>query len=249
MATQEEFDFEQRSASSADVPTGVVDKIKKLLRLAADKSNRHEAEQALRRAFEMARKHRIDVSTIDLDEKTEHILHEDRDFPRRVSFLQFRAINLVIRFFNVNGILGSGRITFIGKPSEIALAHYAYEFIVHVGNRELRGYEASEKKARRRMSTGKRQSFIQGYIYGIALQLRNAEAEMPLDDSQTALVVAEAAERDAYSKQQFPSTKDVSRDIKRKVRSSMEQGYDAGRRTNIRTPLSGPSAPLILAIE
>jgi hypothetical protein len=61
---QQEFDFERRS-STKEAPVEIVEKIKKLLRLAADKSNRHEAELALRRAFELARRHSIGEGIVE----------------------------------------------------------------------------------------------------------------------------------------------------------------------------------------
>ena len=217
--------------------------------VAADKSNRHEAELALRRAFELARKHNVDVDSLDLDEKTQRILHEEFPFPKRVGFLQFRALNLVINFFPVNAIIGWARVTFIGKPSDIAIAHYVYEFIVRVGLRESRDYEVAERKARRKMSKGKRQSFVQGFIYGLARQLKVAESGLDLSDSQSALVVAEEQQRDAYQAGQFPETTSIIRDIDRKVSNALMAGHAAGQRTSIRTPLESAPGPAVLAIE
>jgi len=227
----------------------IAEKIKKLLRLAADKSNRHEAELALRRALELARKHQIDVESLDLDEKTERILHEQFPFTKRMSYLQYRSLNILCNFFRVNVVRGYAKVTLIGKPTDIAIAWYAYEFIVRVGNRELQAFEIAEKKARRKMSTGKRQSFIQGYIYGLAKQLNAAEADITLTDDQTALVVAEEAQRESYEASLFLETRTLSRDVARKNSTALILGFCAGQSTSIRTPLDpAPTAP-ILAIE
>jgi hypothetical protein len=227
----------------------IAERVKKLLRLAADKCNRHESEQALRRAFDLARRHNIDIDSLDLDENTERILHQEFPFPKRVGFLQFRALSLVINFFPVNAVIGWAKVSFIGKPTDIAIAHYVYEFIVGAGLRELRDFEKCERKARRKMSTGKRHSFIRGFIYALARQLKSAEADLDLDDSKTALVVAEEAQREAYQNGHFQETKTLERDIDRKVTTALMSGRDAGRRTNIRTPLDAAPSAAVLSLE
>lgn len=243
---QSEFDFEKkREAASA----GVIDRIKKLLRLAAGKANRHESELALKLAFELARKYDVDVESIDLNERTARITHEWFKTSKRLDFLQFRALGVVRVFFRIDFVIGSGRVLFVGLPTDITIAEYVFHFIVRAGRAELRAYEIQERASRRRMSTGKRKNFIQGFIYGIITQLSNAEEELAVDDSKTALAVAEEVARKRHSEEVCPNTRPVKRRNAPRNETALERGYQRGRNTLINTPLGNgdeKEAPLAL---
>jgi hypothetical protein len=250
--SQQEFNFNRPEPEPTAPPAEVVEKVKKLLRLAADKSNRHEAELALRRAFELARRHSIDVSALDLDEKTEAFIHQAFPTSKRITTLELRAVGVVRHFFRVNAVLGCSNVTFIGRPSDIAIAGYAFDFIIGAGKREIHQFQCAEKKARRKLTHAKRENFVQGFIYGLTEQLRAAGEEVVLDDSTTALMVAEDARRQQRQDQLFPDTSAFSRKPPKKVRGALMSGWDAGQNTNLRTPLasgSGSRAPLALTLS
>jgi hypothetical protein len=63
----------------------ILDKIKKLLRL-GQSPNRHEAELAVQRAFELAARHQIDIENISLDDDVRKIVSEEFPSGKRLSF-------------------------------------------------------------------------------------------------------------------------------------------------------------------
>jgi Protein of unknown function (DUF2786) len=219
----------------------IVEKIKKLLRL-AQSSNVHEAELALARAFELAQKHQVDVSILDLDEESERITHEWFTIGARVSLLKQRAIGIVITFFNVNACISRERhgVVFVGSATEVQIAWYVYGFIIQQGTRHLREYEAAEKIRRRRMTPNKRRGFIQGFIYGISIQLGDRKEAATIEDSRTAIVFGGAGkQRDCYMATLIPETRKIVLPKSRNNNDSLWSGFVCGKSTTINKPLSG----------
>lgn len=228
----------------------VVERIKKLLRL-AQSSNRHEAELALARAFELAQKHQIDVSTLDLDDESEKIMHEWFNFGGRVEYLNARAMGIVITFFNVSACLDKPRVVFVGSETDIAIARYVYEFIVAAGKRQLRDFENDERSVRRRMTPNKRRGFYQGFIYGISRQLTDRRKQMQIEDGgKTAIVLVEKQrQRDELLAEVVGGkTKTIVHREMRKNLDALWSGYVAGSNTKINKPLSG-TREAVLALE
>lgn len=247
--SQQEFDFTARPEPPTSAPPKasppkpeatreVLEKIKKLLRL-GQSSQPHEAAQAMRRAFELAQKHGVDVASLDLDERTERLVHEYFKTGERLSLLRLRVLELVQTFFPVNLVLSRGHAVFIGRESDVAIAGYVLDFLVWAGSRGLRDYCAEEKAHRRKMTPRKRAGFTEGYIYGVAKQLTATKAQWQLSDSHAALVVAEAAARDRHQAEIFPNT--VERKAKKTEtnQNALDAGYRHGRSTQINQPLAG----------
>jgi hypothetical protein len=235
MSDQPEFDFNaplpKMSAAEA------LEKIKKLLRLGRS-SNPHEAGLALERAFALAARHRIDVSSLDLDEETERLVHEWFKIGLRLSFLQKRALNIVVHFFSVDVCYWRPRIVFVGTPSDIAIAWYVYEFLVQQGQQWLADFNRAEKLARRKVSKTKSQNFVQGFIYGISNQLRQREKKIVIEDSKTALVLAEQKrQREAKIDDLLPGNKPVKVALDRRNESALMRGFVRGEQTRINQPL------------
>ncbi len=225
---------------------GVVERIKKLLRLSRS-ANRHEAELALARAFELAQRHHIDVTTLDLDEESERIVHEWFKIGGQLSYLQARAIGIVMTFFNVNACVSRPRVVFVGAAVDVQIAWYVYGFIVQQGRHWLRDYERSERAARRRMTLNKRRSFTQGFVYGISRQLSERQ-QVVLEDSQTALVLtAQEKARTDYMAELMPSTRTIKpREVKRKNETALVSGFLAGQSAKINKPLNPGGAGQLL---
>ena len=225
----------------------IVERIKKLLRLGRS-PNQHEAELAMQRAFELAEKHRIEVASLDLDDREAAVVHEWFQAGARMSFLKKRALGIVMSFFHVNVCIALPRVVFVGRSTDITIAHYVWEFLMTAGTRCLRAYEAEEKAARRKINHNKRTSYLQGFFYGIAKMLTRSQAERVLTDSQTALVVAENRARDAHMKDLIPKSKTLPlKGPTRRHAGALEAGFDAGRATSIHQPLNGHvGGPLLL---
>ena len=121
----------------------VIERIKKLLRLGRS-PNQHEAELAMQRAFELAEKYRIEVESLDPDDREAAVVHEWFLAGARMSFLKKRALSIVQSFFHVDVCTSLPRVVFVGRSTDITIAHYVWEFLVTAGTRCLRAYEAEE---------------------------------------------------------------------------------------------------------
>lgn len=226
----------------------IIEKIKKLLRLGRS-ANRHEAELALQRAFDLASRHKVDVTTLDLDAETKKIAHEWFHVGQRISFLRQRTLGLVTAYFHVDCCTSRPRVVFVGTPSDIAIAHYVLEFIDQQGRKWLREFEAAEKSARRKITENKRKNFIQGFIYGLAEQLKERHKTLILEDSKTAIVLAEQGrQRDAYMNELIPNMTTRKLDVSRKNVSALMSGFIRGQATKINKPLEAARQP-VLALQ
>lgn len=246
---QFEFSFEQRQEARKVATAEVIEKIKKLLRLGTS-SNRHESELALQRAFELARKYQVEVAELDLDERTEKVTHEWFGFAHRASFLHVRACQIVIAFFRVKAVIQFPMVAFVGNPADIAIAHYAFQFIVGAGKRELRAFEIAQREARSKMSTGKRKQFLQGFIYGISSNLKKSEEQLVISDATAALVVAQEREREGYvARELCPQGPAIKVKEGKKNLTALMHGYSRGRDTQINQPLERGAASERLALR
>jgi hypothetical protein len=224
--------------------SSIIEKIKALLRLARS-ANKHEAELALQRAFELAEKHKIDVTTLDPDANAEDVTHELFGFGWRLAFLNGVMLNLCVRFFHVEICLKKPDVMFVGKPTDITIAWYVYGFLCQQCRKWLRQFEAEEKSARRKITEAKRKNFISGFSYGIASQLREVKAAIQIDDTKTALILAEREERKRHLAEAVPNTADIKLHEPRRQRGALMEGYTRGKETRINKPLTGTAAPVL----
>lgn len=239
-----------------------VEKIKKLLRLARDgAATAAEAANALKRAMELIRQHNIDVGTLDLDESTERMVREEIEIGARISLPRLLAAQIIQAFFHVrvvwvtHTVIRRGwparakRLVILGAESDVMIARYVFDFLVGAVARSQSQWAADEKKARRKVTAGKKENFLNGWFYGIAAQLDRAEAAVPLEGSRAAIVLASRESRlEAYANQEFPNAGVMEEREKRRVnQTALERGYREGRKTSINTPLAGnPGEPLQL---
>lgn len=245
---QAEFDFEARKEEVKQASAAMIERIKKLLRLAADqRGNRHEAERALALAYELAEKHRVDVAALDLDEKTEVMLHEQWQIGMRFDRLRRGVCGILQTFFHVTVLISKPRLIVIGKPTDVLIARYVHDFLLRAGRDCLKTFEQEQKRLRRRMSKAKREGFTTGFIWGLSAMLRAGRATAGLPEADGALVVKESAERDAYAATlgkiaELPALPDGRRN-----ESALTSGYRAGKATTINQPLAGSAGgPLLL---
>ena len=206
-----------------------------------------EAEQALRKAWELATRHKIDIAELDLDEATERIVHQYFKIGKRLSVLEKLSLNIVVRFLHVDICLCWCKVAFVGTDQDIAIAHYVYEFLVRVGRSHLRQFEHCEKSARRRMTKLKRANFIQGFIYGIANNLNAEKSSAQLDAPKAAIVLSKAAsERKTYLDELIPDQKTIQTKPPKANRNALMVGFSAGKNTTVSIPLTSPQSRLAL---
>ncbi len=251
MTAQSEFDFNAPPRAEAmPASAAILARIRKLLRLGADKrGNSREAEAAMAMAFELAEKYRVDVAGLDLDEETRRVLDERWPVGARYDTLRRGVFGVLRSYFHVTTCLARPEMIVIGKPADLAIARYVHDFLLRAGRECLRSFEAAEKAARRRMTPAKRTGYLQGFIYGIHANLQRTHEQLALGDAHAALVVVEEAEREARLNELVPQRVTLSDCKQRRNKTALMHGYQDGRATQIHTPLGGGhrEAPLQLA--
>ena len=227
----------------------ILDRIKKLLRLAADqRGNPHEAERAASLAFELAEKHHVDIASLDLDEKVERIIGDYFPGTVRTDRIATGAANIAVTFFHVEGCKSGDRVLFVGRETDVAIAGYIFAFLRRACRECLSAWEAGERKARRKLNTCKRSNYIAGFFYAIAGKLNGSGDAMLLSASTPALVVAEEAKREAKMEELVPSRAPLKLRDHGRNRAAIIAGLRDGDKTQIKTPLNAPSQPAPLAL-
>lgn len=236
-AAAEERD--ERPAEPVQAPEKILERIKKLLRLAADKrGNPNESQRAAALAFELAERHHVDIASLDLDEKVEALLGEYFPLGSRLDRVSAGALRIVRAFFNVETCLSFPRVLFVGRETDVAIAGYVFEFLRRTAKDCLRAFEKGEKKARRKMNLTKRANYVTGFFWAITGKLHNAKDAMALDYKTSALVVAEKAKREQKLNELVPSMTTVKSPaaVNRNM-SALRAGLIDGSKTNIHQPL------------
>jgi hypothetical protein len=231
----------------------ILDRIKKLLRLGADKAaTPAEAELAVQRAFELAARHQIDIESVSLEDDSRRIVSENFPVQARLSFARKKILNLLVAFFNVNVIINrvprlprgfvwaaKPSVTFIGKTVDIQIARYVYEFLHSACSAALRDFVNSRASKPARST---QENFVQGFIWGVANKLREAKAQ--LTEQQNGLIVSEHGRRDQFESGLYKQTdlKPVKSDLRRVNRDASFAGYIEGQKVEIRKPISTNAA-------
>lgn len=223
-----------------------IEKIKKLLRLARDRAaSPAEAAQALTRAMEMIARHDLDLAEINLDEPTEKFIRDHIHVGQRVSLIKKLVATILERFFSVRVCLTSPRLAVLGRESDVQIALYVFDFLVRSCTRALANYAARERAARRKITAGKKEWFIRGWMYGVSSNLEPVKAQIEAAGARSIILVRQAA-LDDYFDAEFSETRTITIQKGRTNRSALVSGWQAGKSTNIRTPLNGRTAPLQL---
>jgi hypothetical protein len=250
---QPEFDFEAEPATTApknEATAAIIERIKKLLRLGADKrGNPHEAERAMQLAFELSEKYRVDMQGLDLDENTEKVMHEAWAMGARYDRIRRGVCGILMVFFHVDVVVSRPELLIVGKPTDVLIAHYVYDFLLRACRDCLKSYEAAEKVARRRVTTGKKANYLQGFFWGVSRKLRESKQDLRLSDSQDALVLDEDQDRERYVDVLCGANAVKLKALPehRRHDSAIDAGYRAGLDTTIHQPLNAtPGAATLL---
>jgi hypothetical protein len=107
------------------VETPIVEKIRKLLKLAADPSNSHEAALAAERAQELLFRHHLDMA--DVADDTSGVVEADRPL---ITDPWRKALAALIARFNFCRLLEwTGGMKFIGAPADVETVLYLYTYL------------------------------------------------------------------------------------------------------------------------
>ena len=217
--------------------SAILDKIRKLLRL-GQSSNPNEAASAIARAFELAHKYQVDLDGIDAsdDEEIEHLLLR---VGVRLPLERRRILNLVNTFFRVQIVICRPNVAFIGRKTDVLIAHYAHDFLLTSIRNGLAEYQRDN---RRKLSKTRRVNYIQGWIYGVAQKLEGAAQAMAVEDSRYAIALVDADPRiQAVSSELYPNTftRQIAPSARRNL-SAMMTGFMDGKQVDVHQPLNGP---------
>ncbi len=224
----------------------IINRVKKLLRLARDKAaTPAEAGNALNRALDLIHQHEIDIATLDLDEPTENLICQRIRVGQSISFIKRRVNLILLHYFKVRTIWERPYLAIVGFETDVTIAQYVFAFLVRSCSSAVKDYAAAERKARRKVTTRKKQGFIQGWMYGVSTTLRDPNTPaQAIEDNKTALILSEKKRQvDAHFEQLFPDS--ISSPIQKKPlnKSALWSGYVRGKDTSITTPIQGTSKP------
>ncbi len=108
------------------VETAIVEKIRKLLKLAADPSNAHEAALAAERAQALLLRHHLDMADVALDDFAEIV-----EVDRPVILVPWRKVLAAVLCSHTFCRLleWSGGVKFIGRKADVEAALYLYVYL------------------------------------------------------------------------------------------------------------------------
>lgn len=230
-----------------NAPAEILEKIKKLLRLARS-SNPHEAALAMEKALALAAEHRVAVDQLDPDHQADRVTHRDHeDLLSKLPHEHQFAARILQRFFRVRCII-RGKwhspatrwrpvkrqyLTVVGTTSDAEIALYVLGFLVH-------HFRFCWRKHRGRCRN--RPSFMHGMFLGLYSKLSEAEPKAPeATVTNRALVVS----FDAYVAQHIGKTEDVKM-ADPTAAAAVNAGWVQGRKTEILGGLKPSSSTLSL---
>lgn len=226
----------------------IIEKIKKLLRMKRG-GTAGEIDTALALAAELARKHGIDLNSVNPDEeKGETITHFEEVLKLRLPLEAKFAAAICVNFFNVQIChVAGGRIrkgdwttlynhmmVFVGTDWDITVARYVFAFL----QRHFR-WCWNHRKNRRLKN---REAFLHGMFLGLAAKLEEARQK----EVGTGLIHIDRAIqlRKDYLAKLFPNAKDTNLKPDDSDASAAKfAGVLAGRQTQIRPGLDKPATP------
>ena len=217
----------------------VIEKIKKLLRMKRG-GTAGEIENALAAAAELARRHGIDLASVNPDqESAQRVTHVEEVLKLRLPVEARFAAAILVNFFNLQICFKpainlpclrlNASVTFVGTAWDCEVARYVFVFL----QRHFRS--AWNHRENRRLKN--REAFMHGMFLGLAAKL---EAQQPKGEG---LILA-TNERKQYLEKLFPNSKGCPIEPDNSsADASKYAGILAGQKTEIRSGLGGSAAP------
>ncbi len=220
-----------------------IDKIRKLLRLAGS-SDRHEAELAMQRAMDLAAKHAVDIQAMMDAGEASGTSYRWIPCGLRVSREERRAKGVARTYFQVTTCMSRGRYLLIGEESAMEVALHVIGYLTATARRLLAVYKKEERACRRKLTTAKKASFIDGFFYGISEQLERHQQKLLTEYSSLAIVLTSGSEaRKATMDRVMGPTQALAPLTKvPRSRSALMAGFVAGLETSIRPTLKASDA-------
>jgi len=234
-------------------PQEIIEKLRKLLRLASDKAaTQGEAEAAMQKAQELALRYKVELAGIEHADRPAEEYTEDRQ-SRRKTF-QAKYVEWIVRkHFAVSMVYGcNGELFVIGKPTDIAFAKWVMEFLEGEFPRLWTQYQRET-----RCGQGARVNYFYGVYTGLDAKLTEnkervegealIEAQMNGDTriagNYQLAVVNEKKALAAATAKFHPNLRFSGRStINVRHESAIAAGQRAGRAININRPLGNGAA-------
>jgi hypothetical protein len=246
---------DQTAILKMQTPNEVIEKLRKLLRLATDKAaTQGEAEAAMQKAQELALRYKIELAGIEHAERPAEEYTQETQ-ARKKTF-QAKYVEWIVRkHFNVTMVYGSGGELFvIGKLTDIAFAKWVMEFLEGEFPRLWTAYQRETQ-----CGQGARVNYFYGVYQGLDAKLTEnkqrvegeamIEAQMEgrgdLAGKYQLAVVADQKALAAAVHRFHPKLRFSGRStINIRHESAIAAGQRAGRNININRPIGGrgPSA-------
>ncbi len=158
----------------------LIERIKKLLALAGNNPNEHEAQLAMERAKAIALENEIDIAKLNnFQSKEEKYTSESIDFGKRSPIVSRYITNILEKFFRVRCIRVGSRMSgmkmaFIGKTQDIETAMYIFSFLQNAMTSAWQEYYDQNPHSQLRTA---RESYYLGFYNGLCGKLRKIEEQ------------------------------------------------------------------------
>ena len=221
---------------------GVIEKIKKVMRLAAKAGTEGERVAAERAAHRLAESNGIDISTLKVNEsEAKAVMRDDGETLRHFGAESGFAYQLIREHFGVivmewrdrNSRSSIRRVTFFGVNLNIEVAKYVYVILMrefHKDYKEVKGWGLNKR------------SFMTGWF----MQIDKKLTEHPLrNDKEQYEAEKEAAERKFKEYQSNPDNNVKMNTVRRDDKDSeaLYRGFRSAERVNLSRPCEGSASP------
>jgi hypothetical protein len=227
-----------------------IDKIKKLLRL-SESTNENESRAALAKALELANQHAIDLDDLRRDQAHQGgMAHRWVPLGARISAETRMAYGIARDFYHVETCSSSARkaIVLVGREEAIEVAQYVVEFLVGACRRDLRVWEANERKSKRKLTAGKRMGFKHGFMIGVRVTLAEAQERAENQTTNLAIVLAdERTQRSSALGDIVGETRLIKPPKMRRNNIAINAGYRNGRQLQINPAVKSGQSGLHLS--
>jgi len=224
--------YERISHESAGSEDKIMRRVKKLMSL-AQSQNRHEAEAAMAKAYELIGKYNLDIVAHD----------ESRDFISvfvgRPALRHLREHYYVARllqdFYFVHGLWAPayvvekgkmGRVLEItGTIQNIGLASYVYDFVQHFIDSQWNIYNENKKRNRSRKT-----DFSVGILEGFRSKLDSQREVRKKEGNRLGLIKLEDPLLQKHMAYKYPHTSTVRRRVSSRDENAVRDGISVGKK-------------------
>lgn len=237
----------------------VIDKIQKLLALAGNNASQAQAEEAMKKAKELAVRHQLDISTLsaaspnkgmDVDKKG---LVPDRIDPRAIEYNY--VATALINCFDARcikhtrspsfGTFSEGReieFVFVAEKTDLVIINYCWTWLRSAYQKAFTQFLRKNNIHMRYWTLEKRHAFYFGMTHGITEANKKAVQDLSASDKgKYAIVLADKQEEIAkYVKALFPNIDNrgsVTFRVDPEQQSTLQAGYRAGMEIKLNNAL------------